>query len=835
MIKPSPWAVDPALVDSRFRGLWDGLICCYPIWGDDSVAGGCRDVGPLRLANGVVVGGVNTPYFNGNALYASGQNYISAPATIEQCDGMTVMVGSKLERTGTFGAILSVVGGGTANKPFRIGWGNETGTVSVDSITNDPYDQDFVALDDSGLDRNNYHIWTGEIGFGRKAFWQDTELLYEDTAITGVLYPYAGRYPSSGWMSDGISDYGYRTFMYCWNRPLTDAERALLVADPFGLVRPTRIIPSVNPEPHSKIFRPAGNDGIKPGEWAVDPALVAEPHRRLWQDLQVAAVFWDTNGSVFTEVAQGLQGDFYGSAIGAMGPTEHGLALLRDNATGRAQIDHSDKLNLVKNEATLFAFAAPDQINAVRSLIRKSNVNDTYVLRVINLGQVQFGMNTTTVASGTSTLTAGKPTAMAGVWDGAEMRVYIDGVQKNQVARAGAADNGTDDLWFGGRPTDNAFDGPIWVAYVWNRALSNEEIIQLSENPFGPIRPARTTPKALPPSHSRIFRPAASDGIKPSPWAVDPALVEPEWRWFWSDFEPDIMLPLSGGAGSPTNLGALGNLPSVGSGVTWGVGLNGAVLDYDGTTNAFVELPAGIYPPNHQLTLLARVKFSDVTSKQSILAWGYDWAADKGVVFQVEASYFQSYIGAEKGVTSITASIGVWYNAVVTYDLSTGDVSAWINEGVQLTGVANGTPSSFGSQFALGASNNSGGLSLKSGSQVALAAVIPGVRWDSVQARAWIEDPFGLIRPARMFPSPVTTAITVTDLEETLEGFRWVNDDDVEASATFAEVQDVKTTVDVDGTIRLRIVIQGPLGGPYQIEGRIKTTGTYAKIRRPGP
>ena len=67
-------------------------------------------------------------------------------------------------------------------------------------------------------------------------------------------------------------------------------------------------------------------------------------------------------------------------------------------------------------------------------------------------------------------------------------------------------------------------------------------------------------------------------------------------------------------------------------------------------------------------------------------------------------------------------------------------------------------------------------------------------------------------------------------LAQTLEGFRWVNDDGSEDAATFAEVQDVNISIAPDGKIRLRVIIQGPEGGPIQLDCALDGTENFWKV-----
>ena len=77
----------------------------------------------------------------------------------------------------------------------------------------------------------------------------------------------------------------------------------------------------------------------------------------------------------------------------------------------------------------------------------------------------------------------------------------------------------------------------------------------------------------------------------------------------------------------------------------------------------------------------------------------------------------------------------------------------------------------------------------------------------------------------------VTRASKAQDLlAQTLEGYRWVNDDGSESAATFAQVQDVQHTIAVDGTARIRMIVQAPDGGQYQFECAKDGTEDWFKV-----
>jgi hypothetical protein len=65
------------------------------------------------------------------------------------------------------------------------------------------------------------------------------------------------------------------------------------------------------------------------------------------------------------------------------------------------------------------------------------------------------------------------------------------------------------------------------------------------------------------------------------------------------------------------------------------------------------------------------------------------------------------------------------------------------------------------------------------------------------------------------------------------EGFRWRNDDGSETTATWAAAQDANLTAPLDTPKRLRVLVNATGDYPssqYQLEYRIKTTGTWRKV-----
>lgn len=104
------------------------------------------------------------------------------------------------------------------------------------------------------------------------------------------------------------------------------------------------------------------------------------------------------------------------------------------------------------------------------------NGNDTVGFRIV-------GPNNTTgdrtILNTSQTLNMNQWYFLAGVYDGSEMRVYIDAIEKNSVAKSGNIAAPGTNVWIGGQATSatsRPFDGLIEDVRVYSRALSDAEL-----------------------------------------------------------------------------------------------------------------------------------------------------------------------------------------------------------------------------------------------------------------------------------------------------------------------------------------------------------------------
>ncbi len=116
---------------------------------------------------------------------------------------------------------------------------------------------------------------------------------------------------------------------------------------------------------------------------------------------------------------------------------------------------------------------------------------DQNLLRILNSDNTQaevlFNSFTTNdrVSSGAGTIVAGIWTQVVGLYDGAQIKIYTQGMLRNSVTPTGTYAAGAVGTFGARMPgSTNFFNGIIGVVMCWQRALTATEVSQLYREPF---------------------------------------------------------------------------------------------------------------------------------------------------------------------------------------------------------------------------------------------------------------------------------------------------------------------------------------------------------------
>ena len=145
-------------------------------------------------------------------------------------------------------------------------------------------------------------------------------------------------------------------------------------------------------------------------------------------------------------------------------------------------IDCGDDTSLdITGAITVMCWVKPMEIDALSTLVgRNDGTNSNYYLDVNTDEKFYWncrGLTDTNVNS-TTTFSAGTWYHVAGVYDGANLILYVNGVAEDTDAATGSIDNDDVSLSIGAREggLDRFFKGNIKNVAIWNRALTATEV-----------------------------------------------------------------------------------------------------------------------------------------------------------------------------------------------------------------------------------------------------------------------------------------------------------------------------------------------------------------------
>jgi len=341
--------------------------------------------------------------------------------------------------------------------------------------------------------------------------------------------------------------------------------------------------------------------------------------------------FDESSGST----AYDIQGQHDGTVYGATWVSGiHGSALAFDGVSGHVQIPNNSGINLIGNQISFSLWFKLNQAGSDGTFIYQ---NVKYIVKMDAQGRVSFSIYTpdwhSIVVNWTDRILDTDWHHVAATYDGAVMKIYVDGVLKISNTNTGTLKTSTSDVYIGNQNTINPFKGTIDEVLLYDRALTEAEIGQIYS----------TTPN---PGNG------ASDLIS-----------------YWN---------LNENGGTTATDGVGGNNGTI-TGATWSPGYSGSCLHFNGTSNNVKVPNASKLNPVNAITMMVWAKTEE--NKSAKLFQKGDW--DGHGIGQDKWNGWQVGIRLENN-TSQTLEWGggvpilnEWYHISLTYDGTT--LSLYVN------------------------------------------------------------------------------------------------------------------------------------------------------------
>ncbi len=210
--------------------------------------------------------------------------------------------------------------------------------------------------------------------------------------------------------------------------------------------------------------------------------------------------FNESSGSTVLDSGSGTpaNGTIVGGVTRIAGPY-NGKALAFDGSTGYVSLGTPAKLNL-EGQITVGAWIKPTAVTSQADIVNQDwdGLDYPFFLDMTSASTVNFGTyrylgngNSAAQATGTSSapLTDGKWHYLAGVYDGQDFKVYIDGVLVGETADPYGVTYGTEPTDIGRDSNDGGgswdyFDGDIADVEIFSNGLSGADIAKLSGAPL---------------------------------------------------------------------------------------------------------------------------------------------------------------------------------------------------------------------------------------------------------------------------------------------------------------------------------------------------------------
>ena len=215
-----------------------------------------------------------------------------------------------------------------------------------------------------------------------------------------------------------------------------------------------------------------GQSGITYLTKTIDPPLVL-------------AARWDFNtitaGTVADLSGNSNTGNVFGATLEDSGHPGYGNALSFNGVYDCVEVAHSSSLNITGTGITLEAWINADEFptSGRDTTINKTNA---YALHVADGGKVRVYLGPLSlIQTDTVVLSINTWHHIAGTYDGANVRIYVDGDLKKTVAKTGNQATSSNPMVIGKRDpgatnTDGTFKGFIDEVRIWSSALADTQL-----------------------------------------------------------------------------------------------------------------------------------------------------------------------------------------------------------------------------------------------------------------------------------------------------------------------------------------------------------------------
>lgn len=305
-----------------------------------------------------------------------------------------------------------------------------------------------------------------------------------------------------------------------------------------------------------------------------------------------------------------------------------GSALEYDGLGGHVQVPNNSTFNPVGDKISFSFWFKLRQAGADGAFVFQ---NVKYMVRMDAQGRVSFGVYTPVfkgiVMAYTDRILNTDWHHVAATYDGAIMKIYVDGILKASGSNTGNLQSTTSPVYIGNQNSINPFKGTMDEVLIYSKALSETEITQIYT----------TTPNAGNGSSDLISSWSFNEGI---------------------------------GTVTTDNQGFSNGLIT---NATWGTGVSGGCLSFGGVTGNVKVVNAARLNPVNAITMMAWAKTNE--NKTAKIFEKGDW--DGHGVGQDKWNGWFASIRLDNG-TSQTVSWGggvpifnEWYHLAMTYDGTT--------------------------------------------------------------------------------------------------------------------------------------------------------------------